>query len=401
MSFTDKKEYAVFSKNKKIYKEDGKDTYKEIDQELKQALLSENLIIFTGAGSSIVPGSSGGKSMKELWKIVEAKPVDEKTPIKFSQILTILSEKPEEEKFFLEQNLEELLSRLQIERKAKSNKGKDVAEIESAISQIEKIIKKECDFSLPESFPHEDFLRKLLKARKKSSPRLKIFTLNYDTCFEEAGDRIGAVVIDGFSFTQGGRFRSNNFDLDIVQREQSRIHKEENFYDKVFHIYKIHGSVNWEKPTKKTQEVIKKKNPEEALLIYPNSSKFESSYQMPFFKMISRFQVALRTQNTALIIIGYGFGDDHINRILEEALRSNLNLKVVVVSNSIKESSDIEDGGFREKIFDLAERHSGLTLVADNFTNFSKNLPEVDFSDHERGWEEMFNTRTKNQNAAK
>jgi hypothetical protein len=389
------KAYCIFSKNKKFIKEEGlENAYKEIEQELKNAVLSENVIVFAGAGSSIGRDGIGGKSMKDLWEEVE-------TNLKgFDRVLEILSKETAEQSFFKEKNLEELLSRLQIEKQARANKGIDFDSIEKVVVEIEKVIEEKCKFSLPDNFPHEGFLKKLIKARKKSSPRLKIFTLNYDTCFEEAGDRIGAVVIDGFSFASGGKFKSNNFDLDIVQREQSRIHKEENFYDKVFHLYKIHGSVNWEKPSDKNFEVVKKQSPKTALLIYPNSSKFESSYQMPFFEMISRFQMALRTQNTALIIIGYSFGDNHLNQMIEEALRSNFNLKVFVVSSSIKEPTGDEDKTFREKMFNLAARHSGLTLIADSFDNFSHNLPEISFSDKERDWEDMFNPRIKNKNEA-
>jgi hypothetical protein len=79
----------------------------------------------------------------------------------------------------------------------------------------------------------------------------------------------------------------------------------------------------------------------------------------------------------------------------------NFNLKVLVVSNSIKESTGADDKSFRGKLFDLAARHSGLTLIADNFSNFSQNLPEFEFSDKEREWEEMFNPRLKNPNEIK
>lgn len=360
----------VFAKKEEDEIEKKKQMYLKIDESLKQALRSEHLIVLTGAGSSIGQNKGeGGKSMEELWGAVKAKI----TEVKFTEILKLVSYNE------IDKDLEELLSRLQRAKGVKEDKGEDVKDIGNAIFSIEEIIKTECNFSLPESFPHEIFLNKLLKARKKTSPRLKIFTLNYDTCFEKAGDKIGAVIIDGFSFTQGRKFRSTDFDLDIVQREQTRIHKEENFYNKVLHLYKIHGSVNWEKPKRANEEISKKENPNEALLIYPNSSKFENSYQMPFFEMISRFQIAIRAQNTTLIIVGYGFGDDHINRIIEEALRTNYNLYVIIVNNSIKE--DEGSNTFRERLFPFAKNNSGLQLIADTFLNFTNNLPNIESPD--------------------
>lgn len=352
--------------------------YREIESELKQAILSENLIVLTGAGASISDTKvGGGKSMSELWDIVKEK-IDEEISEEFERIKELASYKSEKK------DLELLLSQLQSIKIAKdiSQEEEEAKDLDAAILRIEKVIEDACTFDIPEDFPHPEFLRKLLKARKKTAPRLKIFTLNYDTSFEQAADKINAVLIDGFSFNQSGKFKSTNFDLDIVHREQSRIHNEENFFNKVLHLYKIHGSVDWLKPDA-SGEIYKKRGTEgESLLIYPNSSKFENSYQMPFFEMISRFQIALRTQNTTLFIVGYGFNDGHINRIINEALRTNINLKIIVINSSIKETDP--QCQFREMLFQIIGRgNTGLTLIADTFGSFTVHLPSVPFPDKE------------------
>lgn len=398
------KKYLLFShkKNVPFEDEDKKEetlqkVYEEIEPELEHALRSENLIILSGAGSSKTKDGKGGKSMEDLWKEVEKIKIkkesgkeenegsDDKATIEgnsdFEEVKKLVSDNPNKEKYIKNKNLEELLSRLQIQLKAvKNNDYKE--KYEDALRCIEQIIIKECTIAFSDEFPHERFLRKLLKARKKTNPRLKIFTLNYDRLFEDAGEKMGAIINDGFSFSQGGKFRSTNFDLDIVYREQTRIHNEENFYDKVFHLYKIHGSIDWEEEDK-NQEIFKSKSPKSPLLIYPNSSKYESSYQMPFFEMISRFQSSLRKENTALFIIGYRFGDNHINRILREALRTNMNLSVFVVSPSPTKSLD-EKNPFKTELFSFAKENSGLFLISDTFHGFTHNLPNIDFPEQEQ-----------------
>ena len=124
--------------------------------------------------------------------------------------------------------------------------------------------------------------------------------------FEQSACESNFVVIDGFSFSQPRIFSGRNYDYDIVSRNQSRVKEEDNFIQKVFHLYKLHGSVNWEKQDNK---IIQKEEPDEPLMIYPHQSKYESSYEQPYFEMMSRFQSNLRKENVFLITIGFSFGE--------------------------------------------------------------------------------------------
>src|SRR5690606_29025258 len=97
-------------------------------------------------------------------------------------------------------------------------------------------------------------------------------------------------------------FSGRYFDYDIVNRENSRIKQEESFVAKVFHLYKLHGSLNWER---KNEDVILSEKTDNPLVIYPASEKYESSYEQPYFEMMSRFQQSLRKENTVLYVIGF------------------------------------------------------------------------------------------------
>ncbi len=339
--------------------------YKQLGNKLEKSIRAENLIVLTGAGSS---KECGGPSMADLWKITS-----EDTSIidDWSKLLTSAGYKPE----VGQENLEELLSNLQTinhAHKINPSSGEDFSEV---IKKIEGKILVECQkVTIDEKASHVRFLTRVLKGRSISNPRLKVFTLNYDTAFEQAGDKIGAVVIDGFLFSSNKSFRSTEFDLDIVQRERSRIHYEENFYNKVFQLYKIHGSINWTSD-KATNIILKDDKTIDPVLIYPNSSKFERSFEMPFFEMVSRLQGILRKENTTLFIIGYGFGDEHVNRIIEESIRNNLNLEVFIIKPTLTGKK------ITDHIESIKRGSMNIHLIGNTFEEFSTGLPEVRIGD--------------------
>ena len=385
-----------------LIKKDEKDPEKARNEAIKtnckEALKSENLVILTGAGSSI---DGGGKSVSGIWKQIFGKDENNETEnqkkLYLDKVLGLITneieeikkeefvKKIKEEDFCNNKNLEELLSRLEIERKARKNKGEGSKEISDEIKEINSQIKDLCYEKNSEPKTHKDFLTKILAARKKTSPRAKIFTLNYDTFFEDAASEIKAVVIDGFCFNEKRIFNSTDFDLDIVQRENSRIHKEENFYDKVFHLYKMHGSVTWQLEGGEIKKLDKSQigGNEEPLLIYPNASKFEESYQMPFYEMISRFQISLRATNTTLMIIGYSFGDAHVNRMIEEAVDSNLSLKVIAVDPNIEKVDDKKTKEERENLRNMLINHAKnsarIMFFGAKFKEFVEALPEISY----------------------
>ena len=64
------------------------------------------------------------------------------------------------------------------------------------------MIKDNCNLQITSSESssvHEKFLNKITK-RKSSIARVKLFTLNYDTLFEQAARKGNYTIIDGFSF---------------------------------------------------------------------------------------------------------------------------------------------------------------------------------------------------------
>jgi NAD-dependent SIR2 family protein deacetylase len=362
------KDREIFDDELKQY--DGKNPlYKEINPLIQRAIFSsENLCFLMGAGASLVTGDDGklisgsGQSMAGLWDEIKDKEEFKKISDAFRTAAN--------------NNLEDLLSRLESEALHFQLNG-DTTESEKIGSQIifvKEFIKEKCKLKLTPQFPHERFIRNIF-LRKQSHSRVKIFTLNYDTLLEQAANEVEAVVVDGFNFSHDSTFSPIAFDLDIVHREKTRIHTEDNFYSKLFHIYKLHGSTNWYKSGEKIQR--RREDEKDSVMIFPHRDKFKESYEMPFFELVSRFQNCLRKTNTVLFIIGYGFGDEHINRIIKEAVIANLNLQVFVISPTAAMKGKSLD--FQKLIEEKGSQN--IAFISSNFNDFANNMPSINSED--------------------
>jgi hypothetical protein len=333
---------------------------KKLDQLLTDILLSENLLVLAGLGTSACVTDQNGKplapSMKDLWKNAEqqaGKKFDElKVRVKYRTPAS-------------GDNIELLLSQCQMAQQFEPNK-----EVEEFIKNTESMIVDSCDFVNDQVnlLAHELFLRKVGK-RSTRLPRLRLFTTNYDRCFETAASHTRFVAIDGFSHTLPQEFDGVYFSYDFVRREQDR--EIPDYIPNVLQLFKLHGSVDWDL---QEGQVVKTAKPQNPLLIYPRYSKFETSYDQPFIEVMSRFQLSMRQPNTGLIIIGHGFNDHHISQPVMAGVRSNTSLKAIVVDPAIKTTTNtslkqieglIKDGDWR------------LTLAQAKFEDIVAILPDL------------------------
>jgi len=171
---------------------------------------------------------------------------------------------------------------------------------------------------------HKRFLRKLL-TRPLNLKRVKIFTLNYDTLIEQAADAEGIVLIDGFVGSLRRVFRPESYEEDLyfpAETTEGRVHR----LDRVLHLYKLHGSITWKatKPTIDNPYGIEatRFDPEGKglLLIYPTPAKYGETLGLPYSELFRRFATAIVRSQSVLFVIGYGFGDEHVNAIIRQAL---------------------------------------------------------------------------------
>lgn len=356
--------------DKKLYNfEDDEANKLELAQKIKRQKYSEylqqqfyNLTVLTGAGSSvnIGVGERRGRLMTQLWDDTR-EAIGEDV---LNRFCTLVKYNDTNEDGTYVKNLEKLLSIASAAKKF--IRPEPDLNVEETIQLIQNLIKNKCDLELPDNAPHSSFIEKITK-RKPTNPRVKLFTLNYDTLFEQAGRKGNYTIIDGFSFSAPRLFSGRNFDYDIVFREKSRLKEEDNFINRVFHLYKLHGSVDWEK---RDIGIVQSSTVENAIMIYPKDNKYESSYEQPFFEMMSRFQQTLRKDNVLLICIGFSFNDKHIVTAIKESLEQNSGFQLLVVNKGICKGND-----FSRQIIDLAHNHNNIVLIDELFTDFSAHYP--------------------------
>lgn len=219
---------------------------------------------------------------------------------------------------------------------------------------------------------HESFLRRVGRRTPKQD-RLKLFTTNYDRCFEQAAHQAGFVVIDGFSFTEPTKFEPQVFSFDIVRRRNGEQADEP--IDNLFHLYKIHGSIDWTRDTV-TKEVTKQSVPDQSLLVYPRSTKFDMMFEQPHLEMFSTFQANLRESDAYLLVVGYGFNDTHVSESVMAAVKKNLSLNVVLVSPSLSKDEGTNDYVSQlSTLIDFGDAR--LTLIESTFEEFVPKLPDI------------------------
>jgi len=353
-------DYSAHSDADEVSRLEATKTRDRLEQFLTDVLTAENLLVLAGLGTTLCLKASGKApappSMADLWDAAATKAGSTFDAIKAKVRYT----SPEGG-----DNIESLLSQCQL---AQALDPSDA--VRDFISNTEALIVARCRFvdSDTDLTIHEAFLRKVAR-RSTRLPRTKIFTTNYDVCFETAGGRARFTIVDGFSHGQPQEFDGAYFTYDLVRRDQDR--EIPDYIPNVFHLHKIHGSVDWEL---RDDQIVKVPYAAKPLIIYPRHSKFEASYNQPFIEMQSRFQLYLRQANTGVLVLGFGFNDAHIWQPLISSIRSNVSLKAVFVDPVLPASSRAPIGEIKKLI---AAGDSRLVLVAGGFEQFVPILPDL------------------------
>lgn len=355
---------------------------KTAKDELKTFLLSslqmQHVVVLAGSGTSLGPVTNG-PSMWVLWDYcVNSNPgsgeENKNVSVAAKKVIAEIGYDIDVDK----ENIEALLSRCDAYLQVKSS-----VDVTDFITASKKVILDKCsNFINSEDTnqlaAHRTFLHRLSRRRVRDS-RLKLFTTNYDLCFETAAGRQGLVALDGFSFTQPRHFDPRFFLYDIVRRPTTGDEVGVPL-EGVFHIYKLHGSVNWARIGDTEIEVVAQPpTPESACLIYPAKGKYQQSYVQPHLELVSQYFSVLREPNTCLIVTGFGFNDDHLSEPILAAVRTNPHLRIIIVNPSADDltARPKEKNKYWETLFGLAKQGEDVWLINANFGDFAEMIPDL------------------------
>lgn len=340
-------------------KDDSQNEFKESDfkrlisEKVRKTIYGEkysNIVFLAGAGASVVGGNPNyGKTVKmiaddvfeklhgidELYTLEE---LAEMCRYKDGKILDFaefeLSENSALDNGF---NLEDFLSALFHYRPYVPDDDK--VKFNETLDKILQLIKKNTNYSYNgKVLKHGALLKFLSDLSGKDGNKFSIITTNYDVLIEEAASENNFVIFDGFNFTPLPKFDSNMFEWNLVKEIQNVNTREVEYKEKTFNLVKIHGSLTWEKQD--NGDIVRKNKDsitetDKMVMVFPSSDKFAQSYQEPYFELFTKFQELIKRPNTLLISSGFSFADDHISKMITQALKNNSSLKLLVTDFNI------------------------------------------------------------------
>ncbi|MGH2499598.1 MAG: SIR2 family protein [Candidatus Limnocylindria bacterium] len=171
---------------------------------------------------------------------------------------------------------------------------------------------------------HREFLRRTIAARRHNLPRLRIFTTNYDLLIEEALDALQVKYVDGFVGTITRSFIPRELGLDSTLPTDCEAA-----------VCKMHGSINWRAGGDSDAAAITQSHGTTdgaEAVVYPTPLKESDVMGYPYSELMRALSTQLTQPQTALLVVGYGFRDDHINRIIMRAWDASPSLQILVVT---------------------------------------------------------------------
>lgn len=172
-------------------------------------------------------------------------------------------------------------------------------------------------------------------SRSGTRERLQLFTTNYDRFIEAGADVAGLRLIDRFVGTLAPVFRASRLDVDLHYNPPG-IRGEPRYLEGVARFTKLHGSVDWLDCDGSIRRIGLPFGAEDATpylaapglngvdatsrLIYPNAAKDRETTAYPYVELFRDFAASICRPNSTVVCYGYGFGDEHINRVIEDML---------------------------------------------------------------------------------
>lgn len=155
---------------------------------------------------------------------------------------------------------------------------------------------------------------------------VNLFTTNYDLCHERALESSRYAYTDGFTNGIKSTFSMTEFHRRPADLE-NRFKDHLELVNPFFRLVKLHGSINWKSDSENSQiirtQIVNDIDDEadwQDVLISPTSSKYALTQNEPYSDLFREFVNTLAVPNTVLFTAGFSFGDDHIAKLILDAL---------------------------------------------------------------------------------
>ncbi len=178
----------------------------------------------------------------------------------------------------------------------------------------------------------------LVKFQRDYQYPLRVFTLNYDLCVEKICGGRSVSIERGFNDERNWDWRRFDDGLDELQD---------------LYLYKLHGSTDWVF----NEEKLTFRDEPSAIADADTAIIFGTTYKLQYRDPFLFFTYEFRKwtlEARIIVAIGYGFGDPHINKIIQQALTSDSSRILLAVSTSNTSP---------EEIGKLLEHHNSKQII--------------------------------------
>lgn len=332
-------------------------------EHINKYFLSDNLNFFLSNGCSVYAGSKTINSGSDDYAVIlnKIKPRDFPKEIK-GKINDIKNLRPE-------QLLDQLLQ-LQLYFESVGKKQRQVSRIKGLINEVKKHFLLSCivpiDYS--KNHHHKTFLKKIV-SRPSSLNKVNIFTINYDLLIEKTAEEIEIVVNNGFVGFHKRTFQPSSFKLNLFLKETAASKP----YSRLINLYKLHGSITWKYENEignnpygieEVQIASNSVSIDEIsnCIIYPIQYKKKHALDLPYSELLRQFIENLHKPNSALLVMGYSFLDEHINDLVLNAL---LNPDFHLIVFSYQNPDEIsEEQKFLKELIARSKHDSRITIFS-------------------------------------
>jgi hypothetical protein len=209
-------------------------------------------------------------------------------------------------------------------------KSYDATQLRTAADQIKRaiaaIIEKRVSIETHRAFVAA-IHRPIRVGKTALAEAIDYLVLNYDNALEDALALEKVPFADGMDGGATGWWNPQTFDRDGLAAR----------------VLKLHGSINWCElgddplPRRIASSLDVAGDNSRRILIWPASTKYREAQLDPYAQLMERARRAMRQSSGSqrvLVVLGYSFGDAHINLEMDRALRDSAgNLTIVAFTS--------------------------------------------------------------------
>lgn len=170
-------------------------------------------------------------------------------------------------------------------------------------------------------------LNRLFDGSPQNAEGIHVITTNYDTLLELFCDLAGLPLDTGFAGFRRRRPRPRP----IFQNQYSRIwvaEKRQQQFDhrlcKTVRLYKPHGSISWLTTDEGPIEVLNDAATIGRAIVVPGPSKYQDALVNTLFDEMRTAMNVVLADAQALLCIGFGFNDDHLQGVIRHRLAAGM-----------------------------------------------------------------------------